>query len=674
MHHRNNRSRGGGKNNSNNKIMNSPPSREEEEQHQQFYDDEEHTTIIGATPTSFPAFCADDDNNIHNINGNNKKKKKNSSNNSWSWTALKLKLLEGFTSLQNSPSELYKVYFLKFLDSYSYFSFSIILTLFLSSDDFNYTDIEAGTIYGVWGMMITVYGFITGFVVDNLGVSKSLKLGYGLSLIARIGIFLCISKKWLLFHLYFTLPLGNCMGIPVLMTGIRRYTTTKNRGFAFGIFYVVMNIAALLSGPIVDILTIWYKGDSDSDSTSSIVDANGNKKWSLTSYRAIILSGIIANTIAFLVTFTVREIKVVDDDPYQQQQQQLVQQTAEQQESHHQNHQSQQGRYKNYDDATVLNNNNNNSHSHLTNGDGDGIILLEAISSPSSKRFINAPGTGATITTGNGNGNGNSNGGGGGSSNVTIFQPKTGSPYKIFSDVFRSSSFRRYLVVIVIMINVRQIFRHLDATWPKYMVREFGPNVAKGTIYALNPILIIILVPIVSATTAHIDPLIMIHYGSYISAMSVFFLVLSTSIWSSICFIIVLSIGEATWSPRLNDYTVSVSEEGREGTYMALSSAPLFLAKLPVGILSGVLLQKYCPETLEEGEAGEVVQRHSRTMWFIIGSLTATSPILLTCCWKYVSKKDNNNNNYNRHTTDVFQRNGAYTELPATTATTTVII
>jgi len=98
---------------------------------------------------------------------------------------------------------------------------------------------------------------------------------------------------------------------------------------------------------------------------------------------------------------------------------------------------------------------------------------------------------------------------------------------------------------------------------------------------------------------------------------------------------VLLSIGEAVWSPRLNDYTVSVSEEGREGTYMALSSAPLFLAKLPVGMLGGYLLQKYCPDTLEEGE-----ERRSRLMWFIIGSITATSPVLLTCCWSYVSKKE----------------------------------
>mmetsp|Transcript_12674 Transcript_12674/g.14252 ORF Transcript_12674/g.14252 Transcript_12674/m.14252 type:complete len:214 (-) Transcript_12674:40-681(-) len=210
------------------------------------------------------------------------------------------------------------------------------------------------------------------------------------------------------------------------------------------------------------------------------------------------------------------------------------------------------------------------------------------------------------------------------------------------------------------MLNVRQIFRHLDATWPKYMVREFGPDVKKGTIYAINPILIIILVPIVSAMTAHVDPLIMIHWGSYVSAGSVFFLVLApTSIWASVLFMIVLSVGEALWSPRLNDYTVSVSEEGREGTYMALASAPLFLAKLPVGVLSGVLLERYCPETLEEGQ-----ERHSGVMWLIIGSLTATSPILLTCCWNYVSKKHNNN-----HNTDEFQGGVRYTELRPRTMT-----
>ena len=63
---------------------------------------------------------------------------------------------------------------------------------------------------------------------------------------------------------------------------------------------------------------------------------------------------------------------------------------------------------------------------------------------------------------------------------------------------------------------------------------------------------------------------------------------------------------------------------------MALSSAPLFLAKLPVGFMSGYLLVEYCPE---EGE------RHSKTMWLIIGLTTAMSPILMTVFWGYISKR-----------------------------------
>jgi len=93
---------------------------------------------------------------------------------------------------------------------------------------------------------------------------------------------------------------------------------------------------------------------------------------------------------------------------------------------------------------------------------------------------------------------------------------------------------------------------------------------------------------------------------------------------------------------------MSVCKEGREGTYMALSSAPLFLAKLPVGFLSGVLLQKYCPI---EGE------RHSQQMWLIIGLLTAASPVMLTMMWNYVSQRGDDEDS-SRH------RGVVYSELP----------
>merc|ERR1712113_787124 len=123
----------------------------------------------------------------------------------------------------------------------------------------------------------------------------------------------------------------------------------------------------------------------------------------------------------------------------------------------------------------------------------------------------------------------------------------------------------------------------------------------------------------------------MIHIGSYVSASSVFIMAFSTSIWSSIVFVVVLSLGEALWSPRLNDYTMSIVKEGREGTFMAIANAPLFLVKLPTGIMSGYLLDLFCPE---EGA------RRSKFMWAIIGVTTAVSPLLMTMFWPCISKTD----------------------------------
>jgi POT family proton-dependent oligopeptide transporter len=281
--------------------------------------------------------------------------------------SLFVKVKSGFSSLQGSPPELYKAYLLKFLDSYSYFSLSIIFTLFLSSD-FGFSDIQAGTIYGAWGALITIYGLITGVIVDNLGVAKSLRVGFLISLVARLGLFFATSKKVLLFHILVTLPMGNCLGIPVLTTGIRRYTDESSRGFAFGLFYVVMNMAALLSGPVVDMLTIWYKGEEGEEDANGETDFN---VWTFSSYRAIILTGIISNIIACCVTLTVREIRV---DP--------------------------------------------NVSSSAT----------------------------ATATS------------------VSSFRPTGGTFRQILQETIRAPSFRRFLVVCLITLNVRMIFRHLDAT------------------------------------------------------------------------------------------------------------------------------------------------------------------------------------------------------------------
>jgi hypothetical protein len=91
--------------------------------------------------------------------------------------------------------------------------------------------------------------------------------------------------------------------------------------------------------------------------------------------------------------------------------------------------------------------------------------------------------------------------------------------------------------------------------------------------------------------------------------------------------VVLLSLGEAIWSPRTYDYTYSIAPNGQEASFAALAAAPLFAAKIPVGLLSGYLLNTYCPE------GGP---NRGQIMWLIIGIVTLTSPILITLLEKVI--------------------------------------
>ena len=83
-------------------------------------------------------------------------------------------------------------------------------------------------------------------------------------------------------------------------------------------------------------------------------------------------------------------------------------------------------------------------------------------------------------------------------------------------------------------------------------------------------------------------------------------------------FAVLLSVGEAFWSPRLYEYTAAVAPQGRVGSYMALSLLPYFLAQFGVGMLSGRLLAAYVPE---HGA------RDPSTLWLIVAAMAAVCPL-----------------------------------------------
>lgn len=119
--------------------------------------------------------------------------------------------------------------------------------------------------------------------------------------------------------------------------------------------------------------------------------------------------------------------------------------------------------------------------------------------------------------------------------------------------LLKSERALKFMTVAVLTVNLRQLFRHLDATLPKYELRAFGCQVPVGWIYSINPALIISLVPVVSSLTSTVNHFDMIHAGSYIAATSAFWMVASQSVFAVVLFVVSLSLGEAVWSPRYDE-------------------------------------------------------------------------------------------------------------------------
>ena len=66
---------------------------------------------------------------------------------------------------------------------------------------------------------------------------------------------------------------------------------------------------------------------------------------------------------------------------------------------------------------------------------------------------------------------------------------------------------------------------------------------------------------------------------------------------------------------------MAVAPDGREATFGALAAAPLFAAKIPVGLLGGYLLETFMPA---EGP------RQPKMLWLVILLATVSSPICLS--------------------------------------------
>ena len=448
--------------------------------------------------------------------------------------------------LKTAPRELWLVYVLKALDSYGYFALSEVFTMLLS-DEFGVSDTVAGAVYGGWGTAITLYGILTGTLIDAMGVRTSLVASYALQTASRLVLVYTRSISLAYAVIFFVQPLASSWGAPVLTIAIKRLVRDADRTVSFGLFYAMMNVAALLSGFAIDALRLGLPRGISSDESSPLASP----------VRVVVLSTVATSLGALCVSWRFRDLP------------------------------------------------------HRGDGGGGGVTV------------VTAGGVGA----------------------VSAWRTQCAENAR---GVLRNRRFWQFLAMAVFTLNLKQIFRHMDATFPKYAVRAFGCDAPFGSIYAINPAMIILGVPVVAAATPNVRHFDMIFRGGWITALSPFILAWSQTYAGACAFVTVLSLGEMVWSPRWYDYTMACAPPGKEGVFGALALAPVFAAKLPTGLLGGYLLQTHCPaapggdcpapgraavnggEGVDGVDGGEVGTRcDGRALWGTIGLVTLTSPVLI---------------------------------------------
>jgi len=479
-----------------------------------------------------------------------------------------ISFLGKFLVLKGAVRELWIIFGAKVLAILAYGIMNSTLVLWLSSD-LGYSDTLAGNIVSYWSMAMTFCTILVGSLVDAIGLRKAFLLGFVVCIFSRATMTFMPGRYVVLIVGLLPLALGEALMTPVMVAAVRRYSTTAQRSISFSIFYAMMNVGFLISSYTFDYLR---KGLGEYG--TYVVPVLGVH---LSTYRTLFLISFVMTIPNLIIMYfglrdgveaTDEGVRITPDRP----------------------------RYPAENVFKAL-----------------GLTARDAFRD-------------------------------------TI---------RIFGGLWKQPAFYQFLAFISLIVAVRLVLMHMYYTYPKFGIRELGPGAPIGRLWALNSIVVIILVPIVGALTQKISAYKMVLFGTALTAASVFLMAMPPVWWQPLAdglpgrliaqswlgvqgavnpyyvmifvYVVIYSVGEVFWTPRLYEYTAAIAPKGQEASYMSLSFLPFFLAKFFVGTLSGLLLTRYCPA---------VGDRHSETMWLIIALMAAVTPVGLVVLRRFIQVQE----------------------------------
>jgi hypothetical protein len=189
----------------------------------------------------------------------------------------------------------------------------------------------------------------------------------------------------------------------------------------------------------------------------------------------------------------------------------------------------------------------------------------------------------------------------------------------------------KFFYFIFALIPVQTLFVYGWLLLPQYINRSYEGWIGEYFEIAsnLNPILIFIMVPIVTALSQKAKVYNMMIAGTFVMAAPAFLLSIGTTWYFLLSYILIMAVGEAMWQPRFLQYAAEIAPEGRTGVYMGVAQFPWFLTKVLVPLYSGYMLTHYVPA---EGA------KNPEKMWLIFATFAMSSTVLLVLAKGWLGK------------------------------------
>ena len=221
-----------------------------------------------------------------------------------------------FLVLRGAVRELWIVFAVKLLGIVAYSVMNTTFVLWLSYD-LGYSDARAGFLVATWSTVMTLITVFVGSLTDAIGLRKAFLLGVGVCVLSR-GVMTFTTIPWLaLVGGLIPLAVGEALGVPVLVAGVRRYSTTAQRSISFAIFYAVMNVGFLIASFIFDYVRKDL-GEPHGHFTLPLIGAD------LTTYRVLFLISFLFELVLLPILYfglrdgveaTDQGVKITPDQP-----------------------------------------------------------------------------------------------------------------------------------------------------------------------------------------------------------------------------------------------------------------------------------------------------------------------------------------------------------------------